>query len=210
MAKANPFRFSTKFRDDESGLVYYGYRYYSPTTGRWLGRDTSGEQAALCLFLFCHNNPLIFLDSYGNVDWAVFWAGAGHTVCGLATLVGLGAANISSGGLAMVGSVSLGIGAGAMLVKGLLQLGESFGGAASPEAAKQIQQFPSSSGAIVGLLATGDADGSKFGCYGENMLRLTGQAMDVMSGGGLGNVVALEAAKEIVELAGMDANDEEP
>ena len=30
MAKANPFRFATKFRDDESGLIYIGYRYFDP------------------------------------------------------------------------------------------------------------------------------------------------------------------------------------
>src|SRR5688572_15710465 len=30
MAQANPFRFSTKYWDQESDLVYYGYRYYSP------------------------------------------------------------------------------------------------------------------------------------------------------------------------------------
>jgi RHS repeat-associated protein len=39
MAIANPVRWSTKFRDEESGLVYYGYRYYSPATGRWASRD---------------------------------------------------------------------------------------------------------------------------------------------------------------------------
>ena len=39
MAKANPFRFSTKYCDDESGLIYYGYRYYNSPQGRWIGRD---------------------------------------------------------------------------------------------------------------------------------------------------------------------------
>ena len=29
----NPFRFSTKYTDDETGLVYYGYRYYSAELG---------------------------------------------------------------------------------------------------------------------------------------------------------------------------------
>jgi RHS repeat-associated protein len=43
MAKANSFRFSSKFQDDESDLLYYGYRYYSATTGRWLSRDPLGE-----------------------------------------------------------------------------------------------------------------------------------------------------------------------
>ena len=35
----NPFRFSTKYTDDDTGLVYYGYRYYNPSTGRWPNRD---------------------------------------------------------------------------------------------------------------------------------------------------------------------------
>src|SRR6516162_5824054 len=36
MAFLNPFRFSNKFQDDETGLLYYGYRSYNPSTGRWL------------------------------------------------------------------------------------------------------------------------------------------------------------------------------
>ena len=42
-AKLNPFRFSTKFYDDETDLVYYDYRYYNPSTGRWLSRDPIDE-----------------------------------------------------------------------------------------------------------------------------------------------------------------------
>jgi RHS repeat-associated protein len=43
MAKLNPFRFSTKYEDDETDLLYYGYRYYNPSTGRWLSRDPVEE-----------------------------------------------------------------------------------------------------------------------------------------------------------------------
>ena len=39
MAKANPFRFSTKYQDDETDLVYYGLRYLSTSRGGWLSRD---------------------------------------------------------------------------------------------------------------------------------------------------------------------------
>lgn len=39
MAKANPLRFSTKYQDDETDLLYYGYRYYNASTGRWLNPD---------------------------------------------------------------------------------------------------------------------------------------------------------------------------
>jgi RHS repeat-associated protein len=45
MSKVNPFRFSTKYQDDETDLVYYGYRYYNPSTGRWLSGDPIGEDA---------------------------------------------------------------------------------------------------------------------------------------------------------------------
>ena len=41
---ANPFRFSTKCQDDETGLLYYGYRYYNSSTGRWLSRDPINER----------------------------------------------------------------------------------------------------------------------------------------------------------------------
>jgi len=43
MAKANPFRFSTKYQDDESDLLYYGYRCLNTSTGRWLSRDPFEE-----------------------------------------------------------------------------------------------------------------------------------------------------------------------
>jgi RHS repeat-associated protein len=66
----NPFRFSTKFADDESGLVYYGYRYFSPTLGRWIGRDPLEEAGGNNLFAFCINNGGNQFDPLGcDPDW---------------------------------------------------------------------------------------------------------------------------------------------
>ena len=45
MADANPLRFSTKYDDDESDLLYYGYRFYKPSTGTWPNRDPIDELA---------------------------------------------------------------------------------------------------------------------------------------------------------------------
>jgi RHS repeat-associated protein len=45
MARNNPFRFSTKYSDDESDLLYYGYRYYKAGTGTWPNRDPLGEES---------------------------------------------------------------------------------------------------------------------------------------------------------------------
>lgn len=43
MAKVNAFRFSTKYQDDETDLLYYGYRDLKTTTGGWLSRDPINE-----------------------------------------------------------------------------------------------------------------------------------------------------------------------
>ena len=72
MAKANPFRFSSKFQDDESDLLYYGYRYHSATTGMWLSRDPYGEEGGLNLYAFTENSPV---DSY---DVLGLWTGGDH------------------------------------------------------------------------------------------------------------------------------------
>jgi RHS repeat-associated protein len=47
---SNPFRFSTKYQDDETGLLYYGYRYYNASTGRWLNTDPLEEDGGLNLY----------------------------------------------------------------------------------------------------------------------------------------------------------------
>jgi RHS repeat-associated protein len=57
MAKANPFRFSTKYQDDETDLLYYGERYYSASTGRWNSREPlnalTGAEARYQLLRSC-------------------------------------------------------------------------------------------------------------------------------------------------------------
>ncbi len=73
LAKANPFRFSTKYHEDESGLVYYGYRYYNPDIGRWVNRDPIGERGGVNLFGFVGNNPIDHLDYLGQQIWIPNW-----------------------------------------------------------------------------------------------------------------------------------------
>ena len=64
-ADTNPFRFSTKYTDDETGLVYYGYRYYSPDMGRWLNRDPLEESGGINLYLSFYNNAMFYVDPDG-------------------------------------------------------------------------------------------------------------------------------------------------
>ena len=71
MASSNPFRFSTKYRDTETDLYYYGYRYYSPSLGRWISRDPIDEQGGLNLYAFVNNDPVNKWDLYGFSPYCV-------------------------------------------------------------------------------------------------------------------------------------------
>jgi len=65
-AADNPFRFSTKYYDQETGRYYYGYRYYSPELGRWLSRDPIGEEGGINLYGFVNNNAVNLWDILGE------------------------------------------------------------------------------------------------------------------------------------------------
>ena len=60
------FRFSTKYLDAETGLYYYGYRFYSPALMRWLNRDPKEEDGGFNLYGFCRNSPVIHIDPLGE------------------------------------------------------------------------------------------------------------------------------------------------
>ena len=66
MAKVNPFRFSTKYQDDETDLLYYGYRYYNASTGRWLSRDPIAEKGGANLYAFARNDAQDRVDVLGQ------------------------------------------------------------------------------------------------------------------------------------------------
>jgi RHS repeat-associated protein len=65
LAEVNPFRFSSKYADDETGLVYYGYRFYCPELGRWLSRDPIGNRGGIALHIFVANGPIHRFDPRG-------------------------------------------------------------------------------------------------------------------------------------------------
>jgi RHS repeat-associated protein len=64
-AGINPFRFSTKFADAESGLLYYGYRYLNTSTGRWLSRDPIQEVGGINIYAMVGNGPSNGTDALG-------------------------------------------------------------------------------------------------------------------------------------------------
>lgn len=54
-----------KYHDDESDLIYYGYRYNNPTHGRWLSRDPIEENGGHNLYAFVGNRPVGSIDPLG-------------------------------------------------------------------------------------------------------------------------------------------------
>ena len=67
-------RFTGKYLDDDTGLYYYGSRYYDPSLGRFISPDPlyvadpercSTNPIACNLFAYANNNPLAFIDPTG-------------------------------------------------------------------------------------------------------------------------------------------------
>jgi RHS repeat-associated protein len=82
MAQTFNHLFSTKYFDWETGLSYYGHRYYSPTPGRWPNRDPIEERSGINLYGFVHNNPVNVVDADGRVAVILkIGIGAGIVVC---------------------------------------------------------------------------------------------------------------------------------
>lgn len=71
-----PWRFASKRVEPETGLVYFGRRYYSPVMGRWITPDPQGFDDGPNLYAYLHNCPLNDFDPYGLFSWMNMWEGA--------------------------------------------------------------------------------------------------------------------------------------
>jgi RHS repeat-associated protein len=68
----SPYKFNGKELDEETGLYYYGARYYDPKVSIWLSVDPLAEKFPnWSPYSFCFNNPLRFTDPTGMApeDW---------------------------------------------------------------------------------------------------------------------------------------------
>jgi RHS repeat-associated protein len=67
--KLKRYRYSGKERDDETGLYYYGARYYAAWLGRWLSCDPMLQKQpneARNLFWYANASPIVLLDKDGR------------------------------------------------------------------------------------------------------------------------------------------------
>ena len=64
-----PYLFNAKEFDEETGLYYYGARYYDPRVSLWISTDPKQESYfAFSSYVYCGNNPLIYIDPNGK-EW---------------------------------------------------------------------------------------------------------------------------------------------
>lgn len=77
VANANPFRYRGYYYDTETGLYYLQSRYYDPEVGRFINCDdvnyigVSDTVVSYNSFAYCENNPVNYIDPYGNRVYAV-------------------------------------------------------------------------------------------------------------------------------------------
>ncbi len=70
----SPYKFNGKELDEESGLYYYGARYYDPRTSIWLSVDPKAAKfPSYSPYAYCFNNPIILTDPDGQepVPWNI-------------------------------------------------------------------------------------------------------------------------------------------
>ena len=64
-AIGNPYLFTGRRYDDETGLYYYRARMYSPALGRFLQPDPIGYADSMNLYTYVGNNPTSWIDPWG-------------------------------------------------------------------------------------------------------------------------------------------------
>ena len=64
---STPYKFNGKELDEETGLYYYGARYYDPRTSVWISADPLAEKYPnVSSYVYCLDNPVKFIDIDGK------------------------------------------------------------------------------------------------------------------------------------------------
>ena len=67
---SNSYLFNGKELDEETGLYYYGARYYNPRYSVWHGVDPMVEERSwMSPYNYCQNNPVRRIDPTGALDY---------------------------------------------------------------------------------------------------------------------------------------------
>ena len=114
----SPVYFTGKKLDAETGLVYFGARYYIPKIGRFLTSDSIVQDPynpqTLNRYTYCNNNPINLVDPTGHKwKWGNIFKAAAIAVVGAALVIATGGMAAAMG--AFWGSVFTGALTGATI-----------------------------------------------------------------------------------------------
>jgi RHS repeat-associated protein len=62
---AQPFQYTGREWDGETGLYYYRARYYAPEMGRFISEDPIGFAGGINFYAYVGNDPVNFVDPLG-------------------------------------------------------------------------------------------------------------------------------------------------
>jgi RHS repeat-associated protein len=65
----NPYTFTGRERDGETGLLFYRARHYDAVKGRFAQRDPMGYADAMNLYEYVRSSPVNFTDPFGLLPW---------------------------------------------------------------------------------------------------------------------------------------------
>jgi len=87
----NPFTYTGREYDEETGLYFYRARYYDPNAGRFFTKDPIGFAAGdVNLYRYVYNNPVNKVDPLGlQAKKTGIWSGAGGSIGGMLLSAGI-------------------------------------------------------------------------------------------------------------------------
>ena len=137
------YRYTGKERDEETGLYYYGARYYAPWIGRWISCDPAGLVDGSNVYRYVKNSPINTTDPTGMWEmpsWRTVAVVAAVVVVGTIVTV----ATAGAAGPLVVGAVaSIGLtGTAATVATGVAvgAIAGAVGGAAAGAAGEGTRQ----------------------------------------------------------------------
>lgn len=69
----NPWKFSSKRVDTDTGLIFFGQRYYNPEIGRWMTKDPLGTPESINRYAYNLNDPINRIDPQGLYSLSDIW-----------------------------------------------------------------------------------------------------------------------------------------
>ncbi|MFR6389905.1 MAG: RHS repeat-associated core domain-containing protein, partial [Prevotella sp.] len=108
-----PYLFNAKEFDEETGLYYYGARYYDPRLGLWITTDPLQEKYYdISTYCYAYNNPIRYVDPTGMEGWLSDWwkqNNVGTRLLGGVQMVG-GSIEAVGGGIGGILTAETGVG----------------------------------------------------------------------------------------------------